>query len=749
MPPTRYWKIECLNFLKLDFAALGVQEGERGYFIVSVDGRLLGRSPLLPRDTQAFSFQAQDHHWFRQKLFTSNSDASQVEIRVQLYSDREDRAPLRLLNHLYQIEVRHGDTPRTETTKLLFVGGAELFLASWSVKIPTAATLQVLAPRSTTGGTGTAQATVEPPGAAITQITRVRGLYKPGHRLLGLQAPKLAEYCAGYKSEDDLGRIYLSRDLDGTWTPDTELIELTAQVTLVNRRAETLGIKWMIFEPLDPVLMRYDVHRQARPILEGDSEGDNEGPWPDVRWTEVEDFDLVAQEDDTAITRCRNGESRILVACPKTAGDRFLVRAVAASDTLRDGLDGGVLVHRLSLPSGFAPQLNVGDETGVMTMWHRVDVEYRVMEGAFDLPVADVAQHYEPACIQLDFTPQQSCAESKDYLGDHTADIDELASAFVDQEFADKNVGGTFCLLSIKQFLEPPESTPKSSSVAIGHWELAHLRDPYNDVYYDYVDVSPEDVENFKGLTPDRAYFSWFNETGEERDRSFGIADSETLDEGWMRYYLQGFDVTKAFDGRTMDGNNAEDRKISFLPTGYQEEGEWYEGGFEIPPGEYRRTKKPPVYLEMGLPGNYTYSGWSPSAKHNGKLYFAGRTVLATLDQQFAAFNFGTKKYRKRGSFKEDAVITIIHELAHGFGLPHCCAEWDYRTPRRQSCVMNYSEDWMIGEDRVPVWGTKDHVGREFCAIHIKELRRIRFERNPALSAAWQQQDVEDVDESL
>jgi hypothetical protein len=85
--------------------------------------------------------------------------------------------------------------------------------------------------------------------------------------------------------------------------------------------------------------------------------------------------------------------------------------------------------------------------------------------------------------------------------------------------------------------------------------------------------------------------------------------------------------------------------------------------------------------------------------------------------------------------FDHEMIQTIVHELVHAFGLPHICGYWDWQTPRKTSCAMNYPDNGIFGADGKLHGGDADKMGLELCGRHIKEIRRTHLEDNPGL--AW------------
>jgi hypothetical protein len=78
--------------------------------------------------------------------------------------------------------------------------------------------------------------------------------------------------------------------------------------------------------------------------------------------------------------------------------------------------------------------------------------------------------------------------------------------------------------------------------------------------------------------------------------------------------------------------------------------------------------------------------------------------------------------------------MVIVHELTHAFGMPHKCGYFDFRTPRRTTCCMNYQPNWMVDDARNLIPGTDRKVNIDLCGRHIKEVRRVRLQDNPGLN---------------
>jgi hypothetical protein len=86
-----------------------------------------------------------------------------------------------------------------------------------------------------------------------------------------------------------------------------------------------------------------------------------------------------------------------------------------------------------------------------------------------------------------------------------------------------------------------------------------------------------------------------------------------------------------------------------------------------------------------------------------------------------------------RSGYQQSMLHAIVHELVHAFGMPHKCGYFDYRTPRRRTCCMNYAPNWMMDAELELIPGTSERVGNDMCGRHLKELRRVRLENNRGL----------------
>ena len=176
------------------------------------------------------------------------------------------------------------------------------------------------------------------------RIADIKGLYLPGSPDSSAPpgATRAAGYSPGYKSLDDQGRIYINRDLDGEWARNTQLIEITVEVTglgLEGELPDDARIRWSARDPDDPFNERPEVHPDWAPTLDEndyDASGnyvapageDNEGT-TDSRpgWEEVEGYPLSDATETSASTAIAGMRSTIRRRMTDVAGDNVIVRA--------------------------------------------------------------------------------------------------------------------------------------------------------------------------------------------------------------------------------------------------------------------------------------------------------------------------------------------------------------------------------------------------------------------------------------
>ncbi|MBK8258710.1 MAG: hypothetical protein IPK82_39390 [Polyangiaceae bacterium] len=651
--------------------------------------RHFGRSRVLPTAGATFDLTAEPQPW----KHTVAVNGGAVTLMLEIWDDQGDPANRRLA-------WIQGNIPAP------YVGGTVVFGSNPEIEcevitrpVPPAAVAAVV-PRSPDGAP--AQATIAITDTLVVEYTGIRGLYKPGYTPTGVTSPKRSEPCPGYVSEDEKGRIFLNRNLSGDYARDTQLIELAVKVHV--RRGQlpaSAKVKWTMLDVDDPFDSDPSVHRQWAPYIDsndyngtgvptGARGGDNEGtPARNPPWEQVSGFPLSG----AAATTCQTDivqnsgvfESKVTYHCPDVAGDTVVIRAEIESPT---------------------PVVVFEAETGLMTLWHRVDVEYIRMTSALALPVDQVPQFFEQACAELNFAPERVVPDQQ-YMAPDDNSLSPSSAAYVNANFTHASNPGWFCLISAME-PHPLPATPGGNAYT-GSLRL------HKSAQYQYINVPG------RHPTADYVDISWgTNSVG------FSLYSPQEYQSGgnwYTRFWLSEHDVQPDFTAGDGSINHAYAVSLNFLPQGR------VSGTTLVAPG-YGAPNT--VQAEVSLPGAFYTSGISPSVTVGGVDYFAGRTIV--FSHHGAYYRNGAA----RPNFADRVVRTIAHELVHAFGMPHKCGYYDYKNPREHTCHMNYSPNWMLDASRQLIPGSSDHIGNNMCGRHLKEVRRVHLEDNLGLrSLGW------------
>src|SRR6185295_9863636 len=257
--------------------------------------------------------------------------------------------------------------------------------------------------------------TLAKPDVAVATFTEILGLYKPGvddrPKPVPAGTTRGAGYVKGYRSEDDRGRIFINRKPDGSWAKGDQYIELTAVVEppTVKLPANAKMI-WSFEDPDDPSNEGADVHPDAGKILDPNdytgavktsaTAGDNDASGKGKATPKLEEIDPKY---------ALSGNETLIVAATRTTRVRFHVGDIAADN------------YRVKAEVKKAAPLDASfpAETGVMTLWNRIDLEYVKMDTALELPADQISSHYEKACIQVDVSLKREVSgpSSLDHMG--------------------------------------------------------------------------------------------------------------------------------------------------------------------------------------------------------------------------------------------------------------------------------------------------------------------------------------------
>jgi len=377
---------------------------------------------------------------------------------------------------------------------------------------------------------------------------------------------------------------------------------------------------------------------------------------------------------------------------------------------------------------GPTPLPTLPAQTGVMTMWKRIDVELVRMDGAHSLATAvkDVNVHMAPACIQLDFTAESTlpAAETKDPLGPDPLDVGSKAGPWINRAAVFSKVGqkGWFCLAAAKHAHPSAAASTIYDSTAVGaaKWKIRPL-------------ATEETIELDKPLAapnPVSAWFSWTEATAAgpvARQLAF-IVDAVTANSpvpGHTELSLRANDIQHLFTGHDADGSlaHAHNHSLDFFPKRRRTDppGTWAASATAVPD-----TAKLEIKTRGGV------SGISPPVIDGGKAYFAGRTIVYTHHRSYSTIVGGVPT--PVGDFNAKILSTVVHEFTHAFGMPHKCGYHDFKTKREKTCFMNYGNTLMIDTaTQQMIFGTDGKTGDDLCARHLAELRRVHLEDNKGL----------------
>lgn len=196
-----------------------------------------------------------------------------------------------------------------------------------------------------------------------------------------------------------------------------------------------------------------------------------------------------------------------------------------------------------------------------------------------------------------------------------------------------------------------------------------------------------------------------------------------------IRYFILPHVMMPEFTAGDGSVKHAEEVQYHYSPRYRQK----YVGGrvVEHVTGGYGAPKR--VRARVVTSG-WTPSGMSPAREKGQKEFFAGRTMLFTHQPTYVGSTSATSnQLTPAPGFSAFALRVCIHELVHAFGMPHRCGYFDCRSPRSQTCSMNYPEHWMVDADRHLLPGTAGKQHNDTCARHLKEIRRVHLEDNPGL----------------
>lgn len=537
------------------------------------------------------------------------------------------------------------------------------------------------------------------------ELLEIRGLYKPGAK--AVVGDVQSQYEEGYASDDDRGRVFINHepgsgeaiDWESLRKKNTQYIELTAEISASNGRlSPDTTVVWSWDDPDDP--SNADMHSAAsddvddeHPEIPNDNQGERDFPSDadggGAKFEAIDGFNILDEPDaNTCETDLKDGKARIRLHLTNIGGDNFRVQVTAKDPR------GGTATP---------------GKTGIITMWKRIDVEFKVMEGAEGkLPADQIPAAFEECFVQMDLHGPTAVGAANSptvLLKDPSGNLSTAARDYTDTVFDNAGKPGWFLLVAANHSRDPIAATELykgkaevvlASAKASGFGGATLIvpkalkgKDAPNSARY---------IEGSKGIT-------------------LGVGSSAKIKSGKTHLKASPLDYQPDFEIDTMDGayKTSYARRQMYYPTHMVQ----VPGGAVSMPG-LDFASKPQVKIRSR--GATFTIGISPmlSKKVGAKTerFFAGRTIIFTA----------------KGS-KAGMLHTIVHEFGHAFGFPHKCGHYAARNEGRQSCAMNYFNTWVFAEGTTTIEKRFDTAKKSnrFCARHINGIRRVHLEDNVAL----------------
>ena len=570
--------------------------------------------------------------------------------------------------------------PQSETTP------SGLFVLNWSitkvVAIPPASDVAFLS-RHVDGSVYFNA--INAPLIFWVQFNDIDGLNKPGVDDRPRKDPGTTRGSGrevGYTSQDNKGRIFTNRKPDGTWVKDTQFVDITVEVMpkgLVLPAGST--IVWTIEDPDDPTNEDPKVRKDVGILLDpndytggvktGANANDNDPRGQAVEKKRLEQLDpKYALAGNETLIDIANHISKVRFHVEDVAGANYIVKAKVKDH-----------------PS---IKLSVAGSTGLMTVWHRVDVEYVKMDSADELPVTSISANYDISCVQVDISKKTVVTGPADKA--EFGLIDDAATNNALEDYATKAKGvftmekekGWFFICAANRYIpsNPASILYEGEARAFGdkvRLPAAALPLPGRPAIV-RVFNRPKIAGKLPPLPNDHSLHTKF--------RTSGLAGRDLL--------------LHPHDFHLVDNPDA-----SFLDADLSHYG--FAAGAKIP-----------VQVLSAGDEALVLGGISPGGVDVGpKHYFGGKLLVFTKNLPVA-----------------ERLTTLCHELCHAFDNAHMCGNWDWiNQVDLTSCCMNYWFYFILDDSapRHPIKWTQNRQSATMCGPHIVHIRDYHLESNPGL----------------
>jgi hypothetical protein len=544
-------------------------------------------------------------------------------------------------------------------------------------------------PKKGSGASSPCDATTQPCPCTNPElrakITKIEGLYKPGvddRPSKPTGTTKNSGYVAGYISGDDKGRIFTNRAINGVWSKDKQFIELTAQLEVVPSSCPLPAgtkIRWNIEDPDDPTNDVPNAHPDAGRLLDpndysgatktGANPNDNNPRGKATVTHRLEQVDpKYALTGSETLVDPATMLSTVRLHVSDNNGDNYKVRVV--------GVHPGVTV---STPA----------QTGVMTVWSRIEIEYVRMTSAHELPVDQIVKHYDIACVQVDVSEKRVVSGPSDKVAMGTDD--SLAYAACDSystasgEFKHEGQGGWFFMAAANRFVPARTTTILYEGNAEAQGQSVRLPSGVS------LPGTPKVIRVFN------------------RSKISGMVAPKPNNK----------DIHIKF---TVSGRSGQDLIIA--PHDFHLVNDPDNAFLDADLSHYGFTAGSSIPIQVLSAGDEALvtAGISPGGAHvGGKHFFGGKLLVFTQTVT-----------------GPEVIKTLCHELCHAFDNAHKCGNWDWENKAsRTSCCMNYWFQFVLDNSvpRKPIFWTQNRQSANMCGPHIISIRDYHLEDN--LGLGW------------
>lgn len=538
------------------------------------------------------------------------------------------------------------------------------------------------------------------PTCLIVRVTDIAGLYQPGvdDRPVAARLPGTTQasgYSPGYTSSDNLGRIFINhahgtpaRLDNGTWTKNKQYVDITVVVdppSVVIPPGSK--ITWSFEDPDDPTNEGPTVHVDAGKLLDPN---DYAGSPPVKTGAAVGDNDPYAKKQESPrfeqVTGryALSGNDTLIDIPTRTSKVRFNVSDIGG-DNWRVKADIRPIAPITTVTSF---------TTGVMTAWNRIQVEYVKMDSAVELPVDQIALHYDKACVQVDVSLKRVVTGAHDMaaMGPNDSDARDAVDRYVTSppagEFSKAGEKGWFFIVAANRMVPAHAATIlyEGNAQAFGN----RIRLPAGT-----------------RLAQTPAVVRVFNSAA-----IVGMSPPKPNDHALHIKFVAGRPRGQDVPLERHDFHAVDDPVNSFLDADLSHYG--FAAGATIPIQVLSFGDD--ALVTGGIsPGGVTQRDASGRDHH----FFGGRLLVFT-----------------QSLTGPDVLVTLCHELCHAFDNAHKCGNWDWKDQaNRTSCCMNYWFQFVLDDatPRAPIRWTQNRCSPEMCGPHLRHIRDYHLEDNPGL----------------